>query len=125
MLLWYGMPVARACDTHLDSSEFSLLNHSFMNVEHPPQEGWRVGVILPDATWKQIWNTVWLCLCLYETCHILLWICWGRWGDPVTAMTVVPYTLCTIFFGVDMVIQSHTAFRNQVVCCIGGPAEGS
>ena len=69
-------------------------------------------VLLPDSMWRQVWNAVWLLLCLSETAIILLNLCWF---DSVSLdmrcfqVLVVLYVLNTAFFAGDMVLQVRVA----------------
>jgi len=74
-------------------------------------------VILPDHPWKQLWNLFWLALCLMETGSILLYLSWGAF-ESVTQWALGLYITATVFFGLDMVLQSCTAFRNEagIIC---------
>ena len=59
----------------------------------------------------QMWNMVWLTLCLLESGLIMLTIAGGGTATPPTGYGLAFYLVTTCFFAVDMAVQSHTAFR--------------
>ena len=67
-----------------------------------------------------------------ETGSILLYLSWGAF-ESVTQWALGLYITATVFFGLDMVLQSCTAFRNEagIICddslkevCGRGAVEG-
>ena len=90
---------------------------------------------LPLALALQVWNFFWLLFCLAEfvfiTLHITLSPANERttmtgsvWARPVAAWYMGYYVFATAFFGVDMVLQSRTAFVKATgILCDDDPRE--
>ena len=86
-------------------------------------------ILLPDAKWKQVWNFFWLLFCSAEFMFITLNIALspmsertamagGAWADPVAGWYIGYYTFATVFFGIDMVLGSRTAFvKDSGIMC--------
>jgi hypothetical protein len=71
------------------------------------------GVILPDSYYKQIWNWAWLALSFLEFWLITVTMsCYNNFlQEHAQPLEVAFYIFNTCFFGLDMFIQSRTAYR--------------
>ena len=80
-------------------------------------------VLRPDVRWRQLWNALWLALCLVESVYTLTFFAWefGTWGtNPIPGDYLVFYAACTAFYAVDMALQvegARAASRDRCVLC--------
>ena len=81
---------------------------------------WQVGVLLPDGRFKQAWNAIWLLLCFVEYWSITLSLVVP--DDPFAPGLITPQAILfvlsiTVFYILDMGVQSRTAYRSEASIC--------